>query len=1331
MPGEVLQELAKKSAEWEETKIEFSDIESALKEWFFDKEENIKTITTELTDTNITTLETELRDCLVSAYQDIHTKTEKTDQDNSILLLITKLKIEMPSEEFLEKYDNYINNIHSLLGTDEHLNKKEINIQLAKIITTIDVNALDISMLDDMDVDENGIYVQWINAQKEEKKNYIFSLENISKNSKIFENKEYLLNNIRLLFKEYFVLYPKTQRRGTAKASFDNLWGDIVWEKDVRKIDKVLNTEENRRAFIDGTLDITALEEKCKLDLWKDFNKEKFAKALRYLVGVVVNNDKVALTNIYAKWKSTGKCYAFLEKKYASINVSTALPAYSSLWVYVMLYLWCMKEKLKNYTTTITASTGESALMITEVYTDLTKIQDAGVKSIIINTEFGKKMLEQSKEYYKQKNIEGVYTTFQNKIPWIQKSYNKALDGYKKEENEFRKSQEWAPGFLQSLTEANQFRRGVTPQEVHRAQMNTFDVMNFQPVYKEATIAFLDLLKWLSEKVVLEPVSVAGDTYYKLLTNGWSSDQLAKVSPKNNRTDWISPMMEWYLLAYKNGKKVNSPALIGGWTFPLDFSKKAEWNESIIIDSFWEEFKATISNMLKKWNEWKYGEFFVDIGKIVVWGIAAWAMMIITKNAFATGAAFMAWEYVFWALWYGTMALTEWKDVGNAMGDAVGMYKEVLDDQGNIHKETKWFWEFVGEKAFEYWSAVMLMWPIGRAWWLVNKWIIDVTESKILWYAWWLIAEAGVFTSFNMGYSPLQAWWMMTIETWSLTKWFDVAMNTFQTSLTPSSIAANFVYNVWFIIALRWGNKIAELIPGVKWLQLLTQKKIMEKEVVKYRQILDKVTAEITINWIKMEKGENNTTRFLDKDWKEVDFLDKKHTTLNVLFKELNTKALDIWLQQKNINTVTEEILKDDAIKTYLKFINDNKLVSSVLPPEEILVKRIEESKTPKEKEDLQKKLEEYKKLKWKYDMKNISTEKTGEKDEKEAWSKTIVTEGKEKMKEGVEEKNITKEEYQKIIEEQNSIMIKEEKVIVDEIQENKNDANKIRSIIAKLTNKVTTVSINLANTVKSNELLIVKIKAFVNAISHVTILHHIIEQVKTMETNSRVMYTSIKKWERYILSGAWAELMITLWMFVVITGKHINHIIHGDMVSALQINDWFSLATEAVKNMSKNINSAFEIMQTQKLACSELKNLWNIESGEAFKQKKMILANYRKQANSLTVNLDNTQYIRVFEKFILEQKYTMKVNDQTEIQDIFRYVIDKMAKSTSIEEFDKHRSNIYELAKIIDPKQNLHRNIYIIAKKSIIWKWLPYNYDSNVAAEGYTWFKQRSSLTE
>ena len=133
---------------------------------------------------------------------------------------------------------------------------------------------------------------------------------------------------------------------------------------------------------------------------------------------------------------------------------------------------------------------------------------------------------------------------------------------------------------------------------------------------------------------------------------------------------------------------------------------------------------------------------------------------------------------------------------------------------------------------------------------------------------------------------------------------------------------------------------------------------------------------------------------------------------------------------------------------------------------------------------------------------------------EHESSIKKLKEEGKEKTKEGVEEKNgtIIKEEYQKIISEENIAMIKEEKVIVDEIQENKNDANKIRSIIAKLTNKVATVSINLANTVKSNELLIVKIKAFVNAISHVTILHHIIEQVKTMGINSRVMYTSIKK---------------------------------------------------------------------------------------------------------------------------------------------------------------------------------------------------------------------------
>ena len=179
---------------------------------------------TELEDTETTTLETELRNCLLLAYQDINKKTEKTAEDTAILTLIEKLGMEISSEEVLEKYDDYISNIQKLLGADEDLNKKEIATQLAKNMTTIYVSGLDVSIVDDMDIDEDGVYINWINSKDEEKKNYIFSLKNISKDSKIRENKVYLLNNIKELFTDYLTLYPVSyQRRANGQASLDDI----------------------------------------------------------------------------------------------------------------------------------------------------------------------------------------------------------------------------------------------------------------------------------------------------------------------------------------------------------------------------------------------------------------------------------------------------------------------------------------------------------------------------------------------------------------------------------------------------------------------------------------------------------------------------------------------------------------------------------------------------------------------------------------------------------------------------------------------------------------------------------------------------------------------------------------------------------------------------------------------------------------------------------------------------------------------------------------------------------------------------------------------------
>ncbi|MEI6773439.1 MAG: hypothetical protein WCL18_01015 [bacterium] len=69
----------------------------------------------------------------------------------------------------------------------------------------------------------------------------------------------------------------------------------------------------------------------------------------------------------------------------------------------------------------------------------------------------------------------------------------------------------------------------------------------------------------------------------------------------------------------------------------------------------------------------------------------------------------------------------------------------------------------------------------------------------------------------------------------------------------------------------------------------------------------------------------------------------------------------------------------------------------------------------------------------------------------------------------------------------------------------------------------------------------------------------------------------------------------------------------------------------------------------------------------------------------------------------MLEQQYDMKINDKTEIQELFKYIVKKMNTSTSIEECNQHRKNINELANMIAPDKLLYQNMYNIVKKSII----------------------------
>jgi hypothetical protein len=102
------------------------------------------------------------------------------------------------------------------------------------------------------------------------------------------------------------------------------------------------------------------------------------------------------------------------------------------------------------------------------------------------------------------------------------------------------------------------------------------------------------------------------------------------------------------------------------------------------------------------------------------------------------------------------------------------------------------------------------------------------------------------------------------------------------------------------------------------------------------------------------------------------------------------------------------------------------------------------------------------------------------------------------------------------------------------------------------------------------------------------------------------------------------------------------------------------------------------------------------------YQNKDAYLSEYNTETKKLSANLDKLHHMDMFGKFILDQKYDMPINDQTEVGDMFVHIINKMKGNISSEEFSLHIKNINELASMINPDKTLSRNVYAMAKNVI-----------------------------
>ncbi|MEI6773440.1 MAG: hypothetical protein WCL18_01020 [bacterium] len=109
-------------------------------------------------------------------------------------------------------------------------------------------------------------------------------------------------------------------------------------------------------------------------------------------------------------------------------------------------------------------------------------------------------------------------------------------------------------------------------------------------------------------------------------------------------------------------------------------------------------------------------------------------------------------------------------------------------------------------------------------------------------------------------------------------------------------------------------------------------------------------------------------------------------------------------------------------------------------------------------------------------------------------------------------ENTITNEEYKKIVQEEENIIMQEDKAIVQDIKANKDNPNKIGIILSNLTSKIKSTSRDLVSSIRNNDTMTKQTKAFMRAMGHMTIFNHVVHEVKTIISNPKEIFQSIKQ---------------------------------------------------------------------------------------------------------------------------------------------------------------------------------------------------------------------------
>ena len=335
----------------------------------------------------------------------------------------------------------------------------------------------------------------------------------------------------------------------------------------------------------------------------------------------------------------------------------------------------------------------------------------------------------------------------------------------------------------------------------------------------------------------------------------------------------------------------------------IDFSVW-NWNktnpnaEEILRDSYGEMAEDKIKKMYVDFQKdpirWSLLGI-LEIWKIIwAWAIA-WATTVLSLwNPIAWWLAFTAsdnaisyvWHWVIWKA-YGESFIEAWNK-------AIWLYQ--LDEEWNILKKD-WKpvfkkWEVIAvEKFWEIAMWILLMWPISKIWGQATASLAMKWYSASIAKAWWIWAEALVFSSINIPFNPALAWLTAYADSKSLEKWNKAFEDSLRSSLSPTWFLESYINNIAFIWVLRLWNKLwGEVVS--KAIQSKALDARYKTLTSRYEVWIAGINAEMARLWIWVAKhGEGY--KLVDAKWKPVEVLPKglktRQMELNKIMSEIQS----------------------------------------------------------------------------------------------------------------------------------------------------------------------------------------------------------------------------------------------------------------------------------------------------------------------------------------------------------------------------------------------------------------------------------------------------------